>query len=786
MRPILYILFLCSFFSGRGQRSLQAYIVEAETAEGIISALVYDRISGQHTLSNVSGYFSLSELGDSIDLRIQALGYEEKQISSWPAEDSLFYIYLEPISMQAVEVLAEHKFRVSSSVEISPKQLEQIPHLGGERDLMKALSIYPGISNSSEGSAQLIVRGGNNGQNLILLDGSIVYNANHFAGFLSVFNADAIKQSKLYKGGFPAEFGGRLSSILDIRMREGSLKKWKGRFGLGLLSSRLSLEGPIIKDKLSFMLSGRATYWGWLSSLGRMAFDGYAFDNWVEYNFYDLNAKLNYRLAPKHSLYLSFYRGQDISKVMSRMQPSFSGGISMQLPEYADLSTTGIRWGNRTATLRYHGLWSKDLFSVLQLGYSHYQYKFDHESREYDWQDSIWAENSFRSASFIKDLHFKWGLNYQPSGAHQFKFGLEGFRHQYQPYLNIRSRTDSLSTTDSLGEDSRSRVWEAAAYLEGRYQKGALQFIYGLRYSAAYSEQTWYHYPEPRLAAVLQLSSDWALRGSASRMVQYIHLLANNGVGFPNDIWVPITNKVKPQTAWQYSLAALWKQRRGWEIEVEAYYKQMDQLIDYQYISGGLLGIGQDWQEEIARQGKGRSYGLELLCRKQWGPVQSLLSYSLSKTYYQFASIDNNRPYPFKYDRPHQLSALLHWQMSKHWDCSASWTYNSGQAITLPVGRVQGENSLDDFFIYAGRNNARMPDYHRLDLSIHYQKKNKKGNIHQWSFDIYNAYNRQNPFALFMRKELIYLDQQFVTNGYKIYQLALFPILPSVSYDFKF
>lgn len=784
----LYIFILLPIFC-QAQKNIQGYVLEAETAEGIIGAVVYDSLSGQNCMTNVSGYFNLGQTNDSLQLEIQALGYEKKRLLYIAQTDSLIYIYLRTKALETVEVNANRFFSASSSVELSPKQLEKIPHLGGERDLMKALSIYPGISNTNEGSAQLTVRGGNNGQNLILLDGSIVYNASHFAGFVSIFNADAIKQVKLYKGGFPAEFGGRISSVLDIRMREGSLKKWKGHFGLGILSSRLLLEGPIIKNKLSFMLSGRAAYLGLLTSLRRPAFNTGAINDLVEYNFYDLNAKLNYNLHPKHKIHLSFYTGKDVSNVVSRFANTTTGGVTMTTPDalnQASISGTNINWGNSTATLRYNGLWSDQVFSQIQLGYSDYRYNFGSDSKEYDFNDSIYIETDFQSNSFIQDIHFKWGLSYQPSAKHELKLGVESFLHQYQPYQNIRYRRDSLEQIDTIGDASTSSVWESAIYFSGTFQKGIFKLIYGLRYSAAYTENQWYHSPEPRLALLTNLSENWALRATASRMLQYIHLLANNGVGFPNDIWVPITDQVAPQKAWQYSLAGLWKSPKGWNLELEAYYKKMNDLIDYQYIGGGLLGVSNDWQEDIALDGQGQSYGAELLAEKQFGNWTTFLAYSLSWTYNQFPDIQNNQLYPFKYDRRHQLTAFANWQFSKHWDLSISWTYNSGQAITLPVGRIQAENSLEEFFIYEGRNNARMPAFHRLDLGVHYQKENKKGFIHQWNFDIYNAYNRQNPFALFMREELAYVDQQFITTGYNIYQLSLFPIIPSVSYDFKF
>ena len=695
-------------------------------------------------------------------------------------EDSLLHLLLLPDSYDEVVITDSKPFEAQSRVELSTEQLEKIPALGGERDILKAITLFPGISNTNEGSAQILVRGGGNDQNLIMLDGTPVYNASHLAGFVSVFNSDAVKKIELYKGGFPASYGGRLSSILNLTMKEGNAQKWTGNFGIGIISSRFLLEGPIKKDKASFMLSARGAYLGLFTLMRQPAFNsGKVSDNFT-YNFFDINGKLNYILSPKHHVFASFYTGRDISAVFERYG---NGGGGEQ-----NITTgrTTFDWGNTTATLRHNWLISNKLFAKAQLSYTQYRYQFIGQSKYFESTDSLFVTSRFSTNAKITDWIAKWQLEYSPAKGHSFKAGFDGFYHNYKPYLNRRTITDTIVRSDTVGKPYQRYVPEGALFVEGLYQHRYFELHYGFRWSFAMAEDTFYQIPEPRVALLVKINKQWALRAAFTQMGQYIHLLANNGVGFPNDIWVPVTKRVAPQKSIQYSAGAIWQHKNGIRVELEGFYKTMTRLIDYQFIGGTILGIDSEWEDVIATNGTGRAYGLELLIQKQIGKITGQLAYTLSKSERSFPSIQNNKPYPFKYDRRHQFSSFINWEINKHWDISAVWVYNTGHAVTLPVARIQGASSIESILIYGDRNNARMPDYHRLDLSVHYKKVGKKGRLNTWSLDIFNAYNRQNPFALFFRKNTVMENGQLVDKGYQVYQLSLFPILPSVSYALKF
>lgn len=776
---LIFIFFMLSISLLKAQISISGYVKELGSGEAIIGAIVEDSLNLRYAQSNEYGFFSIIT-ERVVLLKVSALGYETTYFSV-NFNDSAIVLEIAPHISGEVIISDTKRFEAESKVELSMEQLEKIPTLGGERDILKAITLFPGVSNTGEGSSQILVRGGSNDQNLILLDGTPVYNAAHLAGFISVFNSDAVKKVELYKGGFPASYGGRLSSVLNITMKEGNIKKLSGNFGLGIISSRLLLEGPLLKDKISFMFSARGAYLGLFTLLRQPAFNsGKVNDNFI-YNFFDLNGKVNYIINPKHHVFVSFYTGRDISTVVDRYGAS---GVDKR---YLTQGRTTFDWGNTTATLRHNWLINNKLFSKTQLSYTQYRYEFISETRSYDFIDSLFITSTFSTKSKISDLILKWQLEYNLSSQHRFKFGFDGYAHHYQPYLNQRTvEIGNTAKTDTIGNTYRNRVPEGAIFAEGLFQNNFLELHYGLRWTGAVTEGKFYQLPEPRVSLLVKINKDWAMRAAFTQMGQYIHLLANNGVGFPNDIWVPITRRVPVQKSIQYSLGGLWQGIKGLKIELEAFYKTMSGLIDYQFIGGSILGVENNWEDLVALNGKGTSYGLEFLLQKQIGKLTGQIAYTLSHSMRAFPSIQNGKAFPFKYDRRHQFNIYINWEINKHWDISGVWVYSSGHAITLPVARIQGEISLEDIFIYGDRNNARMPDYHRLDLSVHYKKIGKKGRLNTWSVDIFNVYNRQNPFAIFFRQELSYQNGQYITTGYSLYQLSLFPILPSISYNLKF
>ncbi len=592
---IFFFVIFSFFFKLSAQQTenftISGYIKELNSSETIIGALVEDSAGLQKAVSNEYGFFSLNTTKrKDYTLKIKALGYQTILVNLHPEKDSLYTFFLNLEEQDEIIITQNSPFEAASRIELSRKQLERLPSIGSEKDILKALSLFPGVSGSDEGSSHLLVRGGSHDQNLILLDGTPVYNVSHLAGFVSIFNSDALKKVELYKGGYPASFGGRLSSVLNILMKEGNARKWEGNFGIGIIASRLLLEGPVLKDKLSLMLSGRAAYLGLFTLLRQPALNqGKVSDNFI-YNFFDFNAKINYLVNPKHHIFLSFYTGRDISVVVER------AGGQYKDPRYVSGSSSGFDWGNSTLTLRHNWLICPKFFAKSQISYTQYQYLLQFKSHFYDFSDSVFVNTNFGSRSRIQDLIAKWQLEYNPHARHQFKFGFDGFYHFYTPYFNRSSiYSDSISRSDTLGYSGVVKLPEGGIFAEGSFRKGSIELNYGFRWSFAYTDGQFYHIPEPRFSTSIRLHEGLFIRAAYTKMGQYLHLLANNGVGFPNDIWVPITRNIPPQQAQQFSLGTIF-QFKNLRIETEAYYKMMNQLIDYQYISGSLIGLNNDWE----------------------------------------------------------------------------------------------------------------------------------------------------------------------------------------------
>ncbi len=790
---LLYVLWLMGSSTVFAQTTtVSGYVQDAESGEKLIGANLFVPSLAAGTITNAYGFFSLTLPGDSASVRVSYIGYRTTVVSFTLAQDLEFNINLPPLreSLDAVEVVAEREELLvetsqMSKIDVPIVQIKTMPALLGEVDVLKSLQLLPGIQSGNEGSTGLYVRGGGPDQNLILLDGAPVYNASHLFGFFSVFNADAIRNVSLTKGGFPARYGGRLSSVVDINLKEGNLKEYRGEAAIGLVASRFTFEGPIQKDRSSFILSARRTY---IDILARPIIAlSEEEDVTAGYYFYDVNAKVNHIFSNDNRIFLSLYAGND--KFYAREKTGFDAGT---FSEKAELDS-GLDWGNITATLRWNHVFSNKLFSNSTLTFSRYQFDIDVEEQStlknaQGEQNELYAARYF---SGIQDWSAKIDLDYIPTLRHYIRFGGSAIHHTFKPGASqIRAEiTGEIPIDNTFRPSDEVQAVEWAAFVEDDAElTRSLKINLGVHVAGLAVNGTSYASVQPRLAARWLVHPDWSLKGSYVRMTQFIHLLTNSGVGLPTDLWLPATDRVKPQEATQYALG-LAHTRRDLNISVEGYYKNMSNLIEYKE-GASFLGLDTDWQDNI-ETGDGVSYGMELFVQKKKGRTTGWIGYTLSWTERTFPNLNFGRTFDYRYDRRHDFSLVVAHQWKPNIDLSATWVYGTGNAITLPLASYQTPifipgtppgDFLTEGNYYGQRNGFRMAAYHRLDMSINFRKPLTKGE-RVWSIGVYNAYSRRNPFY-------ISLDTNFdaATNGSErvFKQISLFPVIPSVSYRRSF
>ncbi|MCX6256682.1 MAG: TonB-dependent receptor [Bacteroidia bacterium] len=755
-----------------GKPILSGYIKDKTNGEELINATVYVKELRTGTVTNLYGFYSISLSPGDYQLTFSYIGYktEEKKISI--KENITLNVELEPVNHQLGEVeVTGEKSNVNikrpemSVVKIQMQSIKRIPALMGEVDVIKAIQMLPGVQSTSEGTSSFSVRGGSADQNLILLDEATVYNASHLMGFFSIFNNDAIKDVKLYKGDIPASYGGRLSSLLDVRMKDGNSKVFSGTGGIGTISSRLTFEGPIVKDNTSFIVSGRRTYMDIflpLSSNKDLRSD--------KLYFYDLNLKVNSTIDENNRLFLSGYFGRDVFK------NPFA---------YMD-------FGNQTLTLRWNHLFSKNLFANTSLIYSNYNYNIGTPAGN---------PNSFLWTSNLTDVGGKLDFNYYPNTENTVRFGYQLTFHRFDP-----------GTAQGLGDSTifakyslpLSYDLEHGLYISNEQKIGSLLTLkYGIRLSVFQNvgPGTIYHFDssynstdstvykkgdffktyaglEPRLGLTYTLTEESSIKASYSRTLQYIQLASNSTAGTPLDIWFPASPNVRPQVSNQVATGYF----RNFfndqvETSVEVYYKMMDHVIDFKDFAQLLLN--RKLEGEI-RSGTARAYGAEFMVQLNTGKLNGWISYTLSHTERTINAINNGKPYLPPYDKPNSVNLVLNYEYSKRVVFAANWIYATGAPLTIPTGRVEVEGVISS--VYSDRNTYRMPDYHRLDLSLTLKGKDVPGRkwSGEWNFSVYNAYARHNPWAIYFVQDE---KQPSKTYAEKIY---LFSLIPAITYNFKF
>ena len=775
--------------------TITGFVEDLSNGEKLLGANVYNSKTYSGSTTNNYGFYSLTQDAGNITVNYSFVGYQAISFTFNLKSDTLLNVELSPtVELDEVEIKANGIERQLESTqmsvtELSMKTVKKLPVFFGEIDILKTLQLLPGVQSGTEGTSGLYVRGGGPDENLILLDGVPVYNANHLFGFFSVFNADAINSVSLVKGGFPARYGGRLSSVLDIRMKEGNIKEFHGEGSVGLIASKLTLEGPIVKDKSSFIVSGRRTYidllaYPFMLIYSKSKTQGGSFTG--GYYFYDLNGKVNYKFSEKSRLYLSAYMGKDKAYAKNKYESAL----------VKDDEEFKLKWGNITSSLRWNYIFSKKLFANTRVSYSRYNFLV---GESYDTKMDNYSENyAFTYSSGIDDWAAAIDFDFIPTPKHYIRFGVSNIYHTFNPGVNayaVKETDNSNETTiDTTFGNSKIYANEIDVYIEDDYSiSNRLKLNLGIHASGFSVKGTFYTSFQPRAALRIIASEKLSLKASYAKMEQYIHLLSNTSIGMPTDLWVPVTDTVKPMKSQQVAVGAVYNLNNMFGISVEGYYKWMDDLITYKP-GASYLSSNDTWQQMIT-VGKGWSYGLEVLVRKEMGKLTGWIGYTLSWSWRQFEEVSPEK-YPYHYDRRHDVSIVLTYKLNDKVDFGATWVYGTGNAVTLPYDKYL---ALEDYSGYLGsngngnlpyinnveeRNNYRAPAYHRLDLGVNFHKKKKWGE-RTWSVGIYNAYFRQNSF-------FIYIDYDYEHyNGTGdpekvLKQVSLFPGIPYVAYNFKF
>jgi len=772
-RSLLTFLFICSFMTAFAQKkhTVSGTIKDAATGETLIGATVrIKELPSNGASANSYGFYSLTAPAGNYTLLFSYVGYQTVE---------------KPVSLQADQTIAVALTSSSSLTEVvisgnrpnndqitSPQmgveklnmtQVNQVPVVLGEKDILKTITLMPGVKSAGEGNTGFYVRGGAADQNLILLDEATVYNASHLFGFFSTFNSDAIKDVSIYKGGMPAEYGGRLSSVLDVKMLDGNDKDFTAQGGLGLISSRIKLEGPIEKDKGSFMISARRTYIDVFLNASK--------DSTIKGSslyFYDINAKANYHFDDNNAIYLSGYFGKDV--------------IGLK-------NTFGTNWGNATGTIRYNHLFNTKLFSNTSLVFSNYNYVIQ----------SFLSDNNFKATSKINDINLKEDLQYSLNSNHTVKFGVNVLHHTIAPgdiTSNSSSSFNDISVQQRYG-------FEAAAYISDDWKASdKLTILYGLRlsdfllfgpgsfntYDAAgnvLSTSTYgsgqvaksYLNLEPRFSSSYQLDTVSSVKFSYNRNTQNIHLLTNSTTSSPTDLYVMSSNNIKPEIADQVS--AGWFRNFNdniFEFSAEVYYKWLQNQIDYK--DGAQLIANQEVESQLV-YGSGRAYGMELFLKKKYGRFNGWIGYTLSRTEDKFAAINNGNYFPATQDRTHDLSVVGIYQLNKRWSFSGTFIYQTGNAVTYPTGKYEVGGLTT--FSYSERNGYREPSNNRLDIGATLEGKQHKKYHSSWTFSIYNVYGHRDPYTI------TFQNSKTVPNTTEALETSIFATpIPSVTWNFKF
>ncbi len=762
MKKLLFSLNIIIYFFTQGysqnKYTISGTVSDSANGETTIGALVYIKGTTNGVSTNVYGYYALTVPEGRYEIVINYLGYESQTRQIDLKSNILLNSRLKPTENTLKEVVvssegSREKEQVRSaqmsSIYIPIEKIKNIPTIGGETDIIKVMQLMPGVKRGGEGQNAMYVRGGSGDDNLILLDEAVVYNVSHLFGFFSVFNNDALKEVTMYKGGFPAQYGGRLSSVMDIRMKDGDMQKYHVDGGIGTLSSHITIQGPIIKDKMSFIVSGRRSY---IDKVFKLVNKG---KDLLPYHFYDANCKLNYKLSDKNRLFLSAYYGDDILKAGSA---ELGGGFSL---------------GNGIGTIRWNHLFHEKLFSNFSLIYTRFRYIVSAEA----------LGNSFSARSKITDIGFKYDFSYFKNPKNAIKYGMLFTNHSYRP--NIVNSSGVISEFVKSEEGKLIMTQELAFYANHEFDAtDKIKLNYGIRQSQLLTDKgRLYFNPEPRFSAAFSLTEKQSVKFSYSSMVQYVHLVSSSSIALPTDLWYPVSNKIEPQgcTQWALGYNYLFDKIKT-TASVETYYKKLSNLIEYR--EGANLILNDNYEKELV-VGKGESFGFEFFLQKMSGRFSGWIGYTLSWANRQFDALNQGKTYYAKFDRRHDLSLVGSFDFTKRISASVVWVYSTGQRFTPMTGNFVMPNStltnVDVLPIYAERNSLELPSAHRLDVSIIIKSRLDRKYLKwtgEWSLGAYNLYNRAQPYRV---------SVEMNDNGSAKYVAhGLFGCIPFLAYSFKF
>lgn len=825
---ILFQCLFCVIIAQSQNYTISGYVTDAKNGETLISSSVFDSKSNKGNVSNAYGFYSLTIPKGAVDIQYSYVGYSIQSCSFKLLKDTIINIKLQQSTELSEIVVLGNKTELGvrgsqmSAIDVPISQIKSVPSLFGETDVIKALQLLPGVKSGTEGSAGMYVRGGGPDENLLMLDGVPIYNINHMFGFFSVFNADAIKNVTLYKGSFPARFGGRLSSVVDIRMKDGDDKNYHGNLTVGLISSKLNIEGPILSEKTTFNFSARRTYADILAQpLIAMAADeiGGSGKTSAGYYFYDLNAKISHKFSDKDRLFMSFYMGDDViyAKLQDSYQDYESGSQSSQLK-------MNWNWGNLITALRWNHVINPKLFMNTTAAFTRYRFYMS-VGTEMETIEKTPPSKSIESISLgyksgIIDYSAKVDFDWLPDPNHDVKFGANYTNHAFRPGVTVAQMKSTGNTMiqpmDTTIGDQNVFANETMAYIEDNISLGnVIKANVGLHYSNFFVQNEFYHSLQPRLGLRVLLNDKLSLKAGYASMSQYIHLLSNSNISLPTDLWVPVTKRIAPMRSHQYSAGIFYNLLNLLDLSVEGYYKSMDNLIEYKD-GATFFGSSTSWEDKVS-MGRGWAYGVEFLAQKTVGKTTGWLGYTWSKSERLFdrqgQELNNRIAFPAKYDRRHDLSIVVSHKFTERFDLSATWVYGTGSCGTLALQNFGGtnvpqSNSSSNMYFYnynsngnvttvsnpisttlpyvSSRNNFRYEPYHRLDVGMNFHKQLKHGK-RTWNISVYNVYNQLNPFLTTVTDKYQYNPITGTGTSKKaLTQISIFTIIPSVSYTYKF
>lgn len=795
-RHVLYIVLLITLFSAKvcaQHYTISGYVSDAVADETMIGATLYDHTSGSGTVTNAYGFYSLTLPTGEVELTASYVGYAPLTKRLVLTRDTVVNMALHAHSALSEVTIVGNRLDLGvrgsqmSAVDIPIAQIKSVPAMFGETDVLKVLQLLPGVQSGTEGSAGLYVRGGSPDENLMLLDGVPVYNVNHMFGFFSAFNADAIKNVTLYKGSFPAHYAGRLSSVVDVRMKEGDMHHFHGNVHIGAVSSKFSLEGPLWKGRTSFNISGRRTYSDLITNAA-LWYMTHVQDEETNYGagyyFYDLNVKVNHKFSDRDRLYLSHYMGDD---------EIYFSITETDTKDYRYDSRLSWKWGNIVSAARWNHVITSQMFLDASVSYTQYRHKIGLGFDERDKVNDLDYKAQLAMKSGIYDLTGRAELHYSPTPLHDMRMGMAYTHHTFRP--EVITMSEKKNKDDNTQEKGQPDILahETQIYVEDDMTlSDMVKLNAGLNYSTFTVNGKFYHALEPRISSRLLLTDHLSLKAGYAYMTQYVHLLSNSNISLPTDLWVPVTKSIHPEHSHQVAGGIYYELEGLCDLSAEGYYKHLNNLLEYREGTSFMAGTT-SWENKVA-MGNGWSYGLELMAQRSVGKFTGWIAYTWSKTMRQFDReghiINGGRPFHAKYDRRHDVNITASYKLNERIDLSATWVYATGNCGTLYTHYYEEQPHTPDNYAgtigyFDNRNNYRLEPYHRLDLGINFHKQFKRlpGVKRTINLSVYNAYNSMNPFMVYR-----YEGYNWETDEYyrTLRKVTIFPIIPSFSYGIQF